>query len=175
MSLVEADELADQFDPEVQADVDGLIHLGALFDEVEFCGHTFGIRTLRLGEELAASKVVEPFRNTLKEGEAWASAQVALALTSVDGDENFCPQAGPNQDAYARARFQYLGKNWFWPTVEYIYANFARLQDRQVAAIRAYQDLSQRDRPTSWPSVDSLIAQGISDDEIASGIPVLPS
>jgi hypothetical protein len=175
MSLVEEEDSVDEFDPEVQVDVDGLIHLGALFDTVEFCGHTFGIRTLRLGEELSAARVVAPFRNTLKEPEAWASAQVALALTSVDGDEDFCPQAGPDQDAYAQARFRYLGKNWFWPTVEYIYNDFTRLQQRQIVAIRALQDLSARNRPTSWPSVDSLSALGISTGATDLEIHDLPS
>jgi hypothetical protein len=172
MSLVEEEvNPLEEFSPEVQADVDGLIHLGHLSDEVEFCGHTFGLRTLRLGEELSAAKVSEPFSNTLKAAESWASAQVALALTSVDDDEDFCPQAGPNQDVYARARFQYLSKNWYWPTVDFLYSSLVRLQQRQLAAIRALQDLSARNRLTFSPSADSLRELGIFSDEIDSEIP----
>lgn len=162
MSLVEEEVINpfEEFPPETRMDVEGLLHLGHLTADVEWCGHEFGLRTLKLGEELAASKSIEGFRNTLKEAEAWASAQIALALTYVDGDEDFCPPAGPSLDAHARARLNYLGKNWYWPTVEFLYTEYVRLQQRQLEALRALQDLSARNRLTFSPSADSLKGPG---------------
>jgi hypothetical protein len=160
------------FDPQVAADVEGLIHLGALSTTVEFCGHEFTLRTLRVGEEFAAAAAVpESVRGTLKEAHAFATAQVALALEVVDGDDSFCPQAGPDEDAYAKARFNYVKKRWFWPTLDFLYAEYAKLLDRQLDAIRAMQDLSGRNLRTPWPSADSLSVPGISSDETASETP----
>lgn len=152
-----------EFDPEVQKAVDGLLHLGYLTTEVEFAGHSFGLRTLRVEEELAASKAVEPFRNTLKEPEAWMTAQVGLALTHVDGEDDFCPPAGPDRNSFARARFQYMGK-WFMPTIEYLFGEFAELLKEQQMAIGAISDLSIRTRPSFSPSADSLTGPGTSSE-----------
>jgi hypothetical protein len=144
-----------RFDPQVQ-DVEGLIHLGALWTDVEFCGHEFTLRTLRVGEEFAAAAAVpESVRGTLKEAHAFATAEVALALEIVDGDDSFCPQAGPDEEAYAKARFNYVKKRWFWPTLDFLYTEYAKLKDRQLDAIRAMQDLSAgicvRSRPRQIP------------------------
>jgi hypothetical protein len=155
------------FDPQVREAVEGLIHLGHLTTDVEFCGHTFGLRTLRLGEELAAATAMEKYRGTLKEPHAFAASQVALALTHVDGDEDFCPQAGPDLTAFARARLNYLNTNWYWPVIDYLYLELSRLLEKQVDAIRSIQDLSTRSLRSSSPSVDSFNEQGTSNEETA--------
>lgn len=164
----------DQFDQSTTDAIDGLIHLGELTKDVEFCGHTFGLRTLRIDDDLAASKVVEDFRGTIKEADAWTSSQVALALTHIDGEEDFCPQAGPSKTAFARARFQYITSNWFQPTIDYLFTEYAALLEKQALAIRAVQDLSDRSRPTSLPSPDSLIEPGTFKNETDLEIPNLP-
>lgn len=158
----------DEFDPEVRVAVDGLIHLGALSTDVDFCGHTFGIRTLRTAEELAASIVLEPYRGTIQEPRAWASAQVGLALTHIDGDDQFCPAAGPNLEDFARARLRYVTQNWFWPTIDTLFVEYTTLLERQVRAVRAWQDLSTGALPTSPPLADSSSRQGISVEEMLS-------
>jgi hypothetical protein len=160
-----------EFPPEVQEAVDGLIHLGELSKDFEFCGHTFGLRTLRAQEEMAAAKAVEPFKDTLKEPQAFASSQVALALTHVDGNEAFCPQAGPNQTAFAVARFNYITQNWYWPTIEFLYTCYVDLLQVQIEAIRTTQDLSQRGRPMFSHSADSSSDLGTLNDAIASATP----
>jgi hypothetical protein len=136
-------EEEDRFPDEVVEDVDGLLWLGYLEDVVDFCGHEFVIRTLRLEEEMLAALVSKEYIETLGQAKAWIAAQVGMALISVDGDENFCPQANPNKKDYARARFQYVSKNWFEPTVNYIYSKYADLIERQVKALEEMENLSQ--------------------------------
>lgn len=151
----------DEFPPQVRQDVEGLLFLGALSDEANFCGHSWGLRTLKAGEELAASKAIEPYMQTAKAADAWSAAQVGLALTHVDGEDDFCPPAGPNSIAFAKARFQYVTDNWYQPTIDYLFGVYARLLDRQLEAYRALQDLSARSLHTSSPSADFLNEQGI--------------
>jgi hypothetical protein len=166
----------EDFDPQVQQDVEGLIHLGALSNTVEFCGHEFTFRTLRIGEEIAAAAAIpETVRGTLKEAHAYATATIGLSLEIVDGDDAFCPQAGPDEDAYAKARYNYVKKRWYWPTVDFLYSEYTKLLERQLDAIRAMQDLSQRGLRTFSPSADSLIARDISSGEIPLGTPDLAS
>jgi hypothetical protein len=164
----------DQFDQPTRDAIDGLIHLGELSTEVEFCGHTFGLRTLRADEEIAAAKIVDSFRGTLREPQAWAAAQVALALTHVDHAEDFCPAIGPDKVSFARARFQYITSNWYQPTIDFLFGEYAELLEKQVIAIRAVQDLSNRSRPTFSPLPDSLTGQGTSDEPTASETLDLP-
>lgn len=155
-----------EFPPQVRIDVEGLIHLGELSDHFEFCGHTFTLRTLRIHEDLAAAQAIQPYRDTLKEPDAWMTAQVGLALTEVDGDNEFCPPAGPDTAQFARARFNYVTKNWYWPTVNFLFNCYTTLLDRQLEAIRVMQDLSNRSHPISTPSVDSFSELGTLNEEM---------
>lgn len=168
---MEASQVEIPFSEDIQEAVEGLTHLGSLTTEVEFAGHTFGLRTLTAAEEIAAAVVIKPFKDTLKEPEAWAAAQVALALTHVDGDEDFCPQAGPDQTAYARARLNYITSNWYWITIDALFREYTTLLQRQVEAIRAVQNLSQRGLLTYSPLADALNVPGISPDEIDTPLP----
>lgn len=158
----------DEFGPEVSESIDGLLHLGEISSEIEFCGHTFGLRTLRADEEIASAKVVESYRETLKEAEAWAAAQVGMALTHLDGNPDFCPAIGPDKVSFARARFQYVTSNWYPPTINYLYGEYVKLLEKQIAAIRAAQDLSPRSQPTFLPSLDSLNDPGTFDAQTVS-------
>lgn len=146
----------DEFPEEVMEDVEGLLWLGYLEDTVEFCGHEFVIRTLRLEEEMLAGLVTKEYVETLAQAKAWIAAQVGLALVSVDGDENFCPPAGPGTKDYARARFKYVTSNWYEPTINYIYSKYAELVERQVFALQEMENLSQESRITFTASPDSL-------------------
>lgn len=170
MSQVSSDPF-DQFDQSIREDVDGLIHLGELSKDVEFCGHTFGLRTLRIDEEIAAAKAIDSFRETLKEPEAWQASQVGLALTHIDGDSDFCPPIGPDKTALARARFQYVTSKWYQPTIDYLFSEYVTLLEKQLTATRAVQDLSQRSQPTFSPSLDSLTESGIFNEPTISETP----
>lgn len=139
----------DRFPEEVQRDVEGLTWLGHLSEDYEFCGHHITLRTLRGDEELAAGKVAAEYAGTAAEAKAYAWAHVGLALTQVDGDDNFCPPAGPDREAFARARFRWVSSRWFWPTCEYWFSQYVDLMRRQIKAYQAMQDLSQRSLGTS--------------------------
>ncbi len=150
----------DQFPPEVQQDVEGLIWLGYLEDSFEFCGHRFGIRTLYGNEELLAALLCKDYTETLGQAKAWTWAHVALCLTSVDGNKDFCPPIGPDEAEYARGRFNYATKKWFWPLAEYIFTRYALLQRRQIESVGAMQDLSTRSLRPSSPLADFSKEQG---------------
>lgn len=145
----------DDFPEGVREDVEGLIWLGYLEDEFEFCGHNFAIRTLRGDEELLAALVTKEFNETIGQERSWAWANIALALVAVDGDEEFCPQTGRDKRAYARARFQYATSRWFWPVAKHIYEKYIDLQRRQSEAMARVEDLSRGNLHTFSPSVGS--------------------
>lgn len=159
-----------EFDPQVRVGVEGLLYLGHLTESFEFCGHTFTLRTLKAHEELAAAQACEPFTNTLKAPDAWMSAQVGLALEEVDYEDDFCPQAGPDEVAFARARFQYVTRNWYWPTIHFLYQSYVTLQEKQLAAIRALQDLSQGSPHSSSDLGGSFEPRDILTDEMLAEI-----
>jgi len=150
------EEQEDVFPDAVIEDVEGLLWLGYLEDTVDFCGHEFVIRTLRLEEEILAGLITKDYVETLAQAKAWVAAQVGLALVAIDGDENFCPQAGPNKKDYARARFQYVSSNWFEPTINYLYSRYTNLIQRQLAALEEMENLSKESRITFTASPDSL-------------------
>lgn len=154
------------FDPRVREDVEGLAFLGELSETVDWCGHIFVLKTLKGEDELAAGLVAKDYLDSAASAKAWGWAQVALALVSVDGREDFCPPAGPDHLAFAHARFRYLTKNWYWPTCEALYASFTMLRDRQVEAMQRVDFLSRSGPGSSSSSVASLIAR---DDSEAMG------
>ena len=78
------------FTEQIRLPVRGLVFLGQIEKTVEFCGHTFSLRTLYPSEKAAVSIVIQPWRGSISEGEVWANAQVGLSLTSVDDDNEFC-------------------------------------------------------------------------------------
>lgn len=156
----------DTFPAEVVQDVEGLIWLGHLEDEFEFCGHEFVLRTLKAEEELQAALLVKEYGDTIGQAKAWAWANIALALTSIDGDQDFCPSLGPDKSGYARARFKWITSRWYWPVGNYIFARYASLVQRQADAVNAVADLSSRNLHTSTPSVDSLIDKGVSLEDL---------
>lgn len=135
------------FDPKIRRDVEGLEYLGYLTDTFSFGGHKFTISTIHPDEELAAAQVVQPYRGTLKEPDAWIMAQVAMALKVVDNDPAFCPPIGPDVLEFAEARFRYVTKRWFFPVIEWIHwQRYVPLQQRAIAAMEALQSKSQRNR-----------------------------
>lgn len=154
------EESVDTFPPEIQLDVDGLVWLGHLSEEVKFCGHTFELRTLKGDEDLAAGIVAKDYLETLGQGRAFAWAKLAFALVSIDGHNEWSPQLGPDKTAFGHQRFKYLTENWYWPVAQYLYEELVLLEQRQLAALGAMQDLSSGSRTRSTPSPDSLTDPG---------------
>lgn len=158
-------DVADSFPDEVADDVNGLLWLGFLEDVVTFCGHEFVIRTLRLEDEMLAGLAAKEYEGTLSETKALIAAQVALALVSVDGDETFCPAAGPNKKDFARARFNYVISNWYEPTINQIYIAYLELIRRQEEVLREMENLSQGSRISFTASPDSSMQKADSTNE----------
>ena len=149
------EDFDDEFSEDVAESVDGLLWLGYLEDKIEFCGHEFVIRTLRLEEEMLAGLITKEYAESMSEAKAFVTAQVALSLVSVDGDESFCPAAGPSSKDYARARFNYVAKNWYEPTVAFIYTKYADLLERQAESLREMDFLS-KESPVSFTDSPSF-------------------
>lgn len=147
---------SERFPDEMNEDVDGLIWLGYLEETVDYCGHEFVIRTIRSEEQLLASLVTKEYTNTLGQAKAWVAAHVGLALVAIDGDEEFCPQAGFSKKDYARARFKYVTSKWYEPTINKLYEAYAGLLDRQAEILEEMENLSQESRTTFTASPDSL-------------------
>lgn len=153
-----------EFDPLLAVQAEDIVQQSEVQDDFTFAGHSFGLRTLSVAEEIAAAKVIESFRNTLKEPEAWATAKVALALTHVDDDPDFCSPLGKsNKTAHAKSRLNYVG-DWPWPIIDALFQFYAQLEARRLKKIQEAQDLSEGSLLTSWPLVDSFEASGTSSD-----------
>lgn len=161
--MAEEDLGIDSFPDDIKEDVEGLIWLGHLEEEFEFCGHTFVMRTLKAEEEMNASLVAKEYFESLAQAKAQAWANIALSLVSVDGDEDFCPPIGPDKVAYARARFKWVVSKWYWPVGEFLFTKFTELAVRQLRAVEAVQDLSKGDLQAFTPSVDSSTDPGDSE------------
>jgi hypothetical protein len=145
------------FSDQIRLAVRGLTFLGHIEKEVEFCGHRFSLRTLYPSEKAAVSIAIHPWRGTISEGEVWANAQVGLSLSSVDGESEFCPKAGPDLDSFAKARLNYVTQKWYQPTLSFLYARYLELEQEALDGIRELQDFSERNRVPSPPLPDSLI------------------
>lgn len=145
----------DRFPDEINEDVDGLIWLGYLEDTVDYCGHEFVLRTIRSEEQLLAALVTKEYTETLGQAKAWVAAHVGLSLVAIDGDEDFCPQAGFNKKDYAKARFRYVTSKWYEPTINRLYEAYSDLLARQAEVLEEMENLSKEDRITFTASPDS--------------------
>lgn len=150
------------FPSRIQESVNGLAWLGHLEREVSYGGHTFVIRTLKADDDLIVSSLTQDYIETLGQAKAWAMANVALSLQSVDGDTDFCVSLGPDRMQNAREKFNFIGE-WYWPVIAFLFSAYSELNEEQEAALAAVQDLSRRSRRTSRPSQDSSKDQGHSE------------
>ena len=150
----------DAFPEEVQNDLEGLIVLGHLETEVEWCGHSFGLRTLKAQEELQVYRIVKEYQESFGQVLCLAAATVALSLTHVDHFEDFCEKIGPSAKSFADTRFAWVTESWYKPVIEHLFSQYELLRARQLACIGAMRDLSPRSRTDSQPSPDFLKAVG---------------
>lgn len=117
-----------------------LVNLGALSSEVDFCGHTFGLRTLRVDEEVAVGAALGSYEGNLKDAQVWGAMHIGMALTHVDGDQDFCPAVGPNKTDFAKARFRWVTSQWYMPTVSFLYEEYTKLLVEQNKVTKVVQD-----------------------------------
>ncbi len=139
----------------ISNDLYGLLVLGALDKEVEWGGHAFRIRTLKVGEELAVTLIIKDYTETVGQMKAYATATVAAALEQVDGRPLIAP-LGPDIRASVRQRYEYIRDNWYWPTIEFLYTEYLELLQRQIKAMEELEGKSEGSLPTSTDLVDSL-------------------
>lgn len=132
------------FSPELQEDARNLTNLGYSTKAVRFCGHDFILSTIRPHMKYVIGQAMEPYRNTLVEPQAWAAMHVGLSLTSVDGKQDFCPPIGSNELEFCLARFAWVSGStgWMQPTIDYLFAEYIQLENREAEAIAEFQSLS---------------------------------
>jgi hypothetical protein len=150
----------DEFPEEVQQDLEGLVFLGHLETSVEWCGHEFTLRTLKAAEELQIYRIVKEYQESFGQLLCVAAATVGVALTSVDGIEDFCEPLGPSTKSLADSRFKYVTENWYRPVIEYLFNEYDSLRKRQLVAVEAMRDLSPRSRTNLPPSPVFSTEQG---------------
>lgn len=156
------------FSDRVRTPVEGLVYLGQIQETVEFCGHTFELRTLQPQHRFAISVAVQPYRDTLSEADAYQAAHVAMAVVTVDG-QDYCPPIGPNLNSHVEARLKYVGKNWYGPTIAFLWSEYIKLEQKAVEAIQELDRLSKGSQPMNLPPwLDSLIEQGRSSEQTNS-------
>ncbi|MDB5280896.1 MAG: hypothetical protein JWR61_5851 [Ferruginibacter sp.] len=149
----------EDFSPEVNQAVDGLAWLGHLEASTSRWGHTWTFRTLKADEELIAALVAKDYQDTFGQVKAHAWAHVAASLTTVDGEENWCPPIGPDRAQHLRAKFTYCTQNWYWPVGEYLFSEYIDLINKQAEALEAVDSLSSRSLRTSFGTQDSSETQ----------------
>jgi hypothetical protein len=172
----ESDPIA-LFSEAVRTPVEGLIYLGQLSEIIDFCGHTFGLRTLLPQDKFAISAVLQPYRNTIMEVDAFQAAHVAVALTEIDGNPDFCSPIGPGIESATKGRLNWVSQNLYPPTIEFLWNHYAFLTAKALQAMQELDRLSKGSQPSNLPPwLDSLTAQGTSPDATHLGIqPFTPS
>lgn len=106
-----------------------LSQLGYLSDLVSWCGHQFQIKTLNTKEEIAASKLVRQYDDTLAQYKATLTSIVAASLISINGIP-FLPYLGDVEfEAHIEQRFNRV-TDWFWPAIDFLAKEQAKLTER---------------------------------------------
>lgn len=147
-----------------QVRITELAQLGHLDTEVSYGGHTFGLRTLYIEEELAAARAIKDYSGTMREPQAWSTAIVGASLTHIDNDADFCPSIGPDIVTHVKGRFFYLSKNLHWPIVEFLYSHVAMLSQEQAGIISRVENLSEADPSGSIDLEQAMIDAGLFND-----------
>lgn len=160
------------FSEDIRIPVSGLMYLGQIEETVEFCGHSFGLRTLLPQDKFAIGIVLQPYRNTLVEVDAFQAATIGAALTHVDHDAEFLPAVGPSLESHIRARLGWLGKTFYPPTIDFLWTHQQLLEAKSIAAMQELDSLLPGNQPTTSPPwLASFIAQGGLEDETDGDTP----
>jgi hypothetical protein len=147
--MLNADK-ADEFDPKIYDDVEGLLYLGYLTSDIEVFGHTFTIKTLRRGERLACSLLVKDYDESFGMGDAIEAVYVAACILTLDGRPlSAALSADEERDPIQRIRanFERVVK-WYDPVIESIYLEFSNLLLRQAQAFSELELKSTAGRHT---------------------------
>ena len=139
-----------EFPPDLQRGAIDLTYLGHLTERIEFCGYTFVLETIRPYMKNILGQALEPWRNTIQEPQAWAALNVSMALQSVNGKTDFCPQTQDNPLDFTIARYNWItGPQGFWePTITFLFGKYAEMEQQVIDYIAELHRLSQRGRDT---------------------------
>ena len=140
-----------------------IVHIGHLNKTFEWSGHQFEIRTLKIDEELAIGQIVKEYKETITEEKAVAVAIAAASIVSIN-DKPFMPLFDDKSVLQGiRDRFNYLRRNWHWPVIEIINAQYLDLLNDVYLTIEESQNLSKMGLRNSNFSSDPLIEQDLSE------------
>jgi hypothetical protein len=124
--------------PVMVGNLNQLLQLGELNDEFEFLGHQFNIRTMRIGEELAALAVIKGYQDVpLAQGRAYATAMVAGALVSIDGNP-LVASLSPGDRSNAAVKFKKVAKLHYY-VIDYLYKRYTDLEKEQARILDELQ------------------------------------
>lgn len=123
---VDEDGLAAIEEEPLSLDEQGVLYNGHLTRNVTIGTHRVVLRTLRIGEELEAALVADRYKDTVEAGRALATALVAASIQSVDG-QPLIREALSAQDLGIEAKFNFVLNNWYWPSIQKLYAEYGEL------------------------------------------------
>ena len=152
--FAEQEQLGEEihFPPQMISQMQDLLHLGELNDQFEYLGHTFEIRTMRIGEELAALAQIKQYQDVpLAQGRAYATAMVAGAVVTVDG-QPLVQSLSPGERGNAAQKFSKVSQ-WYFYVIDYIYKRYLELEKKQAEVLQELQ--SQLD-PNADEPVEEL-------------------
>lgn len=149
MEMSQAVEPEFQFDP-ISEDFNSLTLLGSLTEEFSWCGHTFKIKTLNLGEEIAVGKLIKLVENTVAQIKVIQTATAAACLVSVNG-KPFMPDVMGDIEQNVDLRYNRV-KTWYAPAVEEILLRYNNLLERRD---RVIEDTKKKFRTGTEDSSDT--------------------
>lgn len=126
-----------EFDPRWSQAFEGLLFLGKLQKTFTWMGHKFLIRTLVTDEVLEVGLLHAQYVNTLADVKAYQAAVVAACVVKVDDQPPPIPITDEESDTPLAARFNYVLKHWFPPTLDVIYEEYLQLEDTVNKVIAA--------------------------------------
>lgn len=145
-------EEADEFDPRISDDVEGLLFLGYLTQSVTIYNHTFVLKTLRRGERLAVTQFARDYEDTLGIADALQTGYLALAIVTADGRPLSIAISDEERDPLVRLEANYrVVSRWFDPVLEALYSEYTFLLQRQNAAFAELEGKSAAGRRTPQP------------------------
>lgn len=134
------EEIESSLTPSVQRDIENLLTRGSISREVELAGHSFVLRTLTIGEELAVAEISGEYEGNFAQTKAVATATVAASLESIDG-RPLMSRLGPDVNSNIRQKFQHIRNKWYWIIISELYEHYSLLLDRQL---NAFEELRKK-------------------------------
>lgn len=154
MSQVEQEfDLAEDLDPQVQRDMESLIHQKALAEGFQFGGHSFVIRTLNASERWAAYAAARPYQGSIVEPQVVMAAIVGSAIVVYDNDTNFHIKLD-DRITHASKRLDYVGE-WDEIVIEACFSKYNELDKRRIVARQAMGNLSPTNLTSFMHTPDS--------------------